>query len=61
MPSKMWDEITYPLLNFNGCIGEVWKWLSNFIPYFIMDVIILYIMGVKLIDISKTSPWCLYA
>ena len=29
MPSKVWDEITYPFLYFNG----------NFIPHFIMDVI----------------------
>ena len=23
MPSNMWDEITYPFLNFNGCTVEV--------------------------------------
>ena len=23
MPGKMWDEITYPFLNFNGCTIEV--------------------------------------
>ena len=23
MPNKMWDEITYPLLNFNRCTDEV--------------------------------------
>ena len=23
-PSKVWDEITYPFPNFNGCTGEVW-------------------------------------
>ena len=23
MPSKVWDEITYPFLNFNGCTVEV--------------------------------------
>ena len=22
-PSKVWDEITYPFLNFNGCTVEV--------------------------------------
>ena len=32
-------EITYPFANFNGCIVEVWERTSNFIPYFIMDVI----------------------
>ena len=31
MPSKVWDEIAYPFPNLNG--------VSNFIPYFIMDVI----------------------
>ena len=25
--------------NFNGCIVEVWKWISNFTPHFIMDVV----------------------
>ena len=23
MPSKVWDEITHPFLNFNGCAVEV--------------------------------------
>ena len=41
--------ITYPVKcvmkllihsqNFNGCTVEVREWASNFIPYFIMDVI----------------------
>ena len=39
MPSKLWDEITYPLPNFDGCTLEVWEWVSNFIPHIIMDVI----------------------
>ena len=39
-PSKLWYEITYPFPNFNGTAIEVWEWLSNFILYFIMDVII---------------------
>ena len=40
MPSKMWDEITYPFPNFNGATVEVCGWLSNVIPHFIADVII---------------------
>ena len=36
MPSKMWDEITYPFPNFNGYTVE---WISNFIPLFIVDVL----------------------
>ena len=39
MPSKVWDEITYPFTNFNGCSVEVWEWISNSIPHFIMDLI----------------------
>ena len=39
MPGIVWDEIFYPLPNFNRCILEVWEWMSNFIPHFIMDVI----------------------
>ena len=31
MPSKVWDKITYPFPNFNGCTVEVWEWISNFI------------------------------
>ena len=38
-PSKVWDEIIYPFPNFSGCIVEVWKWISNLTPHFIMDVI----------------------
>ena len=32
--SKVWDEITYPFPNFNGCAIEFWEWISNFIPHF---------------------------
>ena len=33
MPSKVWDEITYPFPNFKGAT------INNFIPHFIMNVI----------------------
>ena len=39
LPSKVWDEITYPLQNLNGEAVEVLEWISNFTPHFIMDVI----------------------
>ena len=53
MPGKVWDEITYPFLNFNGLWGEITypfinfngatvevkEWISNFIPHIVMDVI----------------------
>ena len=34
--SKVWSEINYPFQNFNGFIVEVWRWISNFIPHFLM-------------------------
>ena len=37
--SKVWYETTYSFLNFNGCTIEVWEWISNFIPHFMMRVI----------------------
>ena len=40
MSGNMGDEITYPVLNFNGYTVEVYEWISNFVPFFIMDVII---------------------
>ena len=40
MPRKVWDEITYPFSNFNGATVEVWEWIDNFIPYFVMNMII---------------------
>ena len=46
MPSKVWDEITYPFPNFNGATVEVWVWISNFIPHIIMDVITTH-AGIK--------------
>ena len=36
---KLWGEITYPFLNFNGCTVEVYEWISNFIPHFTGHVI----------------------
>ena len=38
MLNKVWGEIIYPFPNFNGATVEVWEWISNFIPHFIMDV-----------------------
>ena len=39
MPRKVWGEITYPFKNIDGCTVDVWEWIINFIPHFIMDVI----------------------
>ena len=48
MPSKVWDDITYPFPSLNGYTVEVWKWISNYITHFILDVITypwMYLMG----------------
>ena len=39
MPSNVWDEITYPFRNFNGCSVENWEWINNWILHFKMGVI----------------------
>ena len=39
LPGKVWDEITYPFLSFDGATVEVLEWISNFTPHFMMDVI----------------------
>ena len=36
---KVWDEITYRFLNFNGSTVEVWEWISNFTLHFTRYVI----------------------
>ena len=54
---KVWDEITYPLLNFNGAVVEVWEWKSNLIPCFTGYVITYPCWGLKLIRISKRLDW----
>ena len=35
MLCKVWDKITYPFPNFTI---EIWEWINNFIPQFIMDL-----------------------
>ena len=39
MSDIIWDGITYPFPNFNGCSVEVCWWISNFISHPIMDVV----------------------
>ena len=59
MPSKVWDEITYPFPNFNGATVEVWEWISNFIPHFMMNVITYPCYDFsRLIYVNKRFPRC---
>ena len=39
MLSNVWDEIIYPLANFNDCALEVWEWINSFIPNLMMNAI----------------------
>ena len=39
IPSKVWDGITYPFPNFNGCTVQVWEWIDNLSQRFMMDLI----------------------
>ena len=53
---KVWDEITYPLPNFNGCTVEVWEWISNFIPHFNGHLMMTCLCWI--IHVSKRGQWC---
>ena len=55
-PCNVWDEITYPFPNFNGCTVDVWEWINNFIPHFIMDVITYLCWDQRLIYIVEGAP-----
>ena len=39
MPSKVWDELTYPFPNFNGCIQNL-IWLFNLLIYQLTELLI---------------------
>ena len=50
MSSKLWDEITYPVPNINGWIVEVFLWIHNFTPHFILlrlHILITHILTLK--------------
>ena len=56
---KVWDEITYPFPNLKGSTIEVWQWISNFIPHFIMAYLAcnyLSMLGLKSFWVSKKGP-----
>ena len=57
MSPKVWDGIIYPFPNFNGTTVEVWEWISNFIPHFIMDIIAYPCWDLKLNHVSKMASW----
>ena len=55
MLSEMWDDITYPFSNFNGCTIKVWEWII-LSSHTMMDVhYIDVIMGVIASQITRLS------
>ena len=40
VPSKVWNEITYPFLNFNGYTVVFGERMTNLIPHLVMEGII---------------------
>ena len=53
MPSKLWDEITYPSPNFNGAV-KVWEWKNNFTLYKGCKM-------VKWVPDDILAPWQMYS
>ena len=59
MPRNVWDKISYPFLNFNSATVEVKELIRNFIPHFTGACDYLYMLGLKLIHVSKQGRWSL--
>ena len=53
----MWDEITYPFLNFNGATVEVLGMTKQFYPTLFWPCNYLSMWGLKLIHVSERGPW----
>ena len=49
---KVWDEITYPFLNFNGATVEVKELINNFISHFTGLVITYPMLWLKLSHVN---------
>ena len=52
---KVWDEITYPLLNFKGATVEASEIISNSISHFTWARDCLSMLGLNLIYVNKTT------
>ena len=50
------DEVTDPFTNFNGATVEVWKLISNFIPYVITPTLLIYAW----VKVARTVRYFLY-
>ena len=54
MVNKVRDATIYPFPNLNGCTVEVREWTNNLISHFIMDLNYLFILVLKLNNVSKS-------
>ena len=53
---KVWNEITYPFINFNGVTVEVYEWISNFISHFTGQVITYPCWDYSQSKLAKWAP-----
>ena len=58
MPSKVWDKKTYPFSKFNGYTYKFGNW-KQFHPTLYYRRNHLYMLGLKLIHVSKRGLWSL--
>ena len=49
-------EITYLFPNTNGANVDVWEWMKDSIPHFVIDVT-YPCWGLKLNDVVKSDQW----
>ena len=64
MRNELWDDITDPLPNFNCCTGQVYDWMNDFIPHFMIDVItypFYYYFSFMLVKGALDLVWILYS
>ena len=54
---NVWDEITYPFLNFNCATVDVYKWISSCILHFTGACDYLSMLGLKSNHVSKRGYW----
>ena len=57
MPSKMWDKITYPFPNFNGCTVGSLGMGKYFQPTLYYGRNYFSMVRLKLTHVSKRAPW----
>ena len=53
----MWDEITHPLPNINGCTVKVWEMDHQFNPTLYQGCAYSSMLRLKLIHVSKRGHW----